>query len=182
MNKIYLGLGNPGEEYAETYHNAGKSCVLDILSHYGLSFQNVSGKHFTYAKKGSDVFVVPSVFMNESGIAALEAIKYFDSDAKNLCVLHDDSDLAIGTYKYINGGSSAGHHGIESIIAVLGNPEFLRVRIGIRNQAEPVRKKAGDFVLKKVSKTDRGAFYGVFTEIRTKLIENDTPPSDTTID
>jgi peptidyl-tRNA hydrolase, PTH1 family len=176
--RIIIGLGNPGEEYASTWHNAGRMFVEYIAEKEGLTFKNVSHKRFSAIKTtGGDTLAIPDTFMNESGIAVREAIKFFELSPEELIVAHDDSDLARGTYKFTKGGGSAGHHGIESIVAEIGTPEFWRIRIGVRNAEEVVRVKAGDFVLKGLSKTDKETLYGVFDDAIVKVMENRTLPS-----
>jgi PTH1 family peptidyl-tRNA hydrolase len=182
MNNIIIGLGNPGEEYAKTYHNAGKLFLEWLIDAHSLEVKKVSGKHFAYAKSPFGVLILPQVYMNESGEAAAEALKFFESDEEHLIVVHDDSDLGIGSYKYVRGGGSAGHHGIESLVKHLHGGNFYRIRIGIRNPDEPVRKKAGDFVLHQLSGESLNKLHGVFGDIKVKVIENEAPFSSATID
>lgn len=175
-----MGLGNPGAEYDGTYHNAGRMFVEYLAKKNGLTFERPSKKLFEYAKQGPHVLAVPKVFMNDSGRAALEALAYFKRPAApqpgDFLIAHDDSDIALGDYKVSVGGGAAGHHGIESIIATLGTPEFARLRFGIRPQDEDVpRKKAGDFVLAPMPEGHRTLLYGAFDAAIVNVIKNDTP-------
>lgn len=171
--KLILGLGNPGKEYERTYHNAGALAVRSFAEASGAKLTRPKGKHFSFAKAGETVVAVPETFMNESGAAAAEALKFFGLQPEDLCVIHDDSDIELGKYKTSVGRGSAGHHGIDSIVGTLGTNAFTRIRVGIRPPDAPPehRKKAGEFVLARISAKDRDALYGVFGTIRENVIE-----------
>jgi PTH1 family peptidyl-tRNA hydrolase len=104
--------------------------------------------------------------MNESGRAVKDAMRTFGVNAKDIVVIHDDSDISVGMFKRAGGGGSAGHNGIRSIIEHLHTEDFARIRIGIRAANEVHRKKAGDFVLSPITADDKKIFEGVFEEIR----------------
>jgi PTH1 family peptidyl-tRNA hydrolase len=120
---------------------------------------------FSYCKVGIKIFVRPLVFMNESGIAVKEAMRVFKAKPENIVIIHDDSDIAVGNVKYSQGGGSAGHKGIRSIVDHLKTNEFARVRIGIREKDEERRKKAEDFVLSPITAKDRKIFESVFEKL-----------------
>ena len=86
----------------------------------------------------------------------------FECHAKNIVIIHDDSDIPVGDFKRANGGGSAGHKGIQSIIDHLHTEDFARIRIGIREKDEAHRKKAGDFVLSPIAAADRKIFEECF--------------------
>src|ERR1700735_137318 len=115
--KIFIGLGNPGEEYANTYHNAGWLVLTEIVP-TDLPVTSYK-KLFEYAESGDAVFVWPLTFMNESGKAVREALKKFKAKPEDLVVFQDDSDLTVGSYKISFARSSAGHKGVQSIIDAL---------------------------------------------------------------
>jgi PTH1 family peptidyl-tRNA hydrolase len=167
--KLFLGLGNPGMEYERTFHNAGVLALHALADAMpaptGIAWQNHK-KIFRYATCDGMIFVEPLTFMNESGRAAREAMKKFDLAPQDIVVLHDDSDLPLGTWKVSRGHGAGGHHGIESIINTLGTNDFTRVRIGIRPATERERQKAGEFVLKKMTKKDRAVLDAIFLKIR----------------
>ncbi len=164
--KIIIGLGNPGAEYEHTYHNVGLLALAHWIAELSpdADFRR-HGDYFEYAKSGNLVFVRPLVFMNESGMAAREAIRAFDAKAEEMLVLHDESDMPLGDFKLSRGGGSAGHKGVQSLIDHVHTNDFLRGRIGIRNPKERTRKKAGDFVLKPITKTHQKILEQVFEEI-----------------
>ena len=150
--KIVVGLGNPGKEYARTFHNVGALALQALKENF----------------KGSDaplVFVAPASFMNESGNTVREAMKKSGAKPGDLIVLHDEGDLTLGNYKISAGRSSAGHKGVQSIIDALGTNEFTRIRIGIRPAKEVRRTKASSFVLKTIGARDRKVLDNVFEEI-----------------
>ena len=138
--KVVIGLGNPGTEYAHTYHNIGS-----------WSLQYV---------KGVAVYQ-PQGYMNQSGVDLARWLKMNNLLPEDIIVVHDDSDLLLGTYKISAGGSSAGHNGVQSVIDNLGTADFRRLRIGIRSADEPVRKKALEFVLQRFPQEQEAVFIDV---------------------
>jgi PTH1 family peptidyl-tRNA hydrolase len=168
--RIIIGIGNPGEKYENTYHNAGMLFVKDLISIFSDSQKLHSSKKFYYIKSGLQIFVCSNVFMNESGIATQAVLHFFKETPEHLLVAHDDSDLLIGTYKIDFGKSSAGHNGISSIIEMLGTKNFYRLRIGIRKpqrSSSIKREKASEFVLKKITREDKKILSQIFTKFKT---------------
>jgi PTH1 family peptidyl-tRNA hydrolase len=110
---IVVGLGNPGEEYTYTRHNAGR-LAADFVS-----------------EKVSNVkVIVPDTFMNHSGKAVMKVVKSKKA-AEKLIVIYDDLDLPLGTIKISYDRGAGGHNGLDSIITSLKTREFIRIRIGI---------------------------------------------------
>lgn len=187
--KLLIGLGNPGEDYKNTYHNAG----LLFLDRLTAKSKFKACKNFEYAEIGDVVVIRPLTFMNESGKAVKSALKYFSAKGgsaaggkiktKNLLVVHDDSDIEFGKHKLSLSRGSAGHKGIESIIRTLGSKEFARLRIGIRPKANPPslnlhagkakiqRTRAGEFVLKKMRESDLKVIYDLADKLRVELLQ-----------
>jgi PTH1 family peptidyl-tRNA hydrolase len=155
MIKGLIGLGNNGKEYESTYHNVGVFVSQQISQGLG----------------GEELFRVyePVGFMNVSGSPVLTWLKKNNLTVAEIVVVHDESDLPIGSYKFSFGGSSAGHNGIQSLIDHLHTEDFWRLRVGIRDPREQVRKKAGDFVLTQWSKNDEEAFRSVAEKARQEL-------------
>lgn len=164
--KMIAGIGNPGEEYRFTYHNAGLLFLsfLEELSSAGAKQKTHSSKTFTYDKKdGLPILVTSLVFMNESGSAIQKAARFFRIPHESLLIVHDDADLPLGEYQLAFDRGSAGHNGIRSVIASLGTQSFWRLRIGIRGEnPERGRQRAEDFVLKKISAEDLSALEYAF--------------------
>jgi len=146
--KAILGLGNPGSQYINTYHNVGQQMIDYLLD------KKILPENVIVAKNDG--------FMNESGNSAVKILKKIGGNPKNLLVIHDDSDIALGEYKLCTDRSSAGHKGIEDIIIKIGTKNFWRLRIGIRSEEEG--GKALDFVLKKINKTNQEKLEKVFDE------------------
>ncbi len=181
---LIIGLGNPDPALEETYHNVGARAVQWIAEHAAKNGETMASdcaaapaalkfrahkNVFAYVKTGEYIFIRPLVYMNESGIAAKEAMHVFGACAKDIIVIHDDSDIPVGEFKRTTGGGSAGHNGIKSIIDHLHTEDFARIRIGIRAANEVRRKKAGDFVLSPITATDKKIFDNVYEKIRREL-------------
>jgi PTH1 family peptidyl-tRNA hydrolase len=171
---VILAIGNPGEEFKNSYHNAGLLALPPVtLALVGEKPETLDWKSykrlFEYAGAGEFVFVKSLVFMNESGLAAVTAQKKFNVPPENFIILQDDSDLALGGYKISFDRSSGGHKGAQSIIDHLKTQAFTRVRFGIRPKTERRRKKAGDFVLAKIKPADKKILEKVFEEAATAL-------------
>lgn len=147
--KIVAGLGNPGLAYGNTYHNVG-FLALDYLSLGTPENEWRKSKKFSYLKVDKLILVKPGVFMNKSGEALKQALRYFKTKPENLLVVHDDSDIELGKYKIAFSRGAAGHRGVASVINNLKTNDFWRVRIGVRNR----RGKAGDFVLEKIKRPE----------------------------
>jgi len=141
MKTLIVGLGNPGKKYAKTRHNIGFR-VIDALK------DEISDKDI--------VFLKPDIFMNNSGKAVKEELKYSALSSQNLIVIHDDIDLLFGDIRVSKDSSSAGHKGVQSIIDELGTKDFTRIRIGVR----PTRLRQGfggqaeKFVLENFTKDE----------------------------
>ncbi len=108
-------LGNPGEKYARTRHNAAR-IVASLLTD---DFSKLDGL---------EIFI-PETFMNESGRAVAEYLKYHEG--REVIVMYDDKDIALGSIRISHDRSDGGHNGLKSIIEHLGTKEFIRIRIGI---------------------------------------------------
>ena len=135
--QIWVGLGNPGPQYAMQRHNAGFMAVDTIAEVH--SFGPVQKKFSGWMQDGRIggqrvILLKPATFMNESGRAVAEALRFYKLDVSALTVLHDELDLAPFKVKVKQGGGTAGHNGLRSIdqhVRELGGPDFRRVRIGI---------------------------------------------------
>jgi PTH1 family peptidyl-tRNA hydrolase len=131
--QIWVGLGNPGAQYAMHRHNVGFMAVDAIAEVHGF---DAPRKNFHgWAQQGRIgsariLLLKPSTFMNDSGRAARAAIDFFKKEVGDVTVFHDELDLAPLKVKVKRGGGTAGHNGLRSTEAHIGN-EFRRVRIGI---------------------------------------------------
>jgi len=167
--KLILGLGNPGEQYKDTRHNIG-FMVLDKLARE-VGTTNASWKHeekfkSDITKAGELLLAKPQTFMNVSGVAVSSLVSFYKLTPSDVWVVHDDMDLPLGKIKIRMGGSSAGHHGVASIINALGTDKFLRFRLGVGKGKENigvnadrniVRKTVIHFVLSRFNRHEAGS-------------------------
>src|SRR6476661_2248591 len=131
--KLFVGLGNPGSEHARQRHNVGFMAVERIAERHGLGpwKKRFHGLVCEGPVGGNRVMLLkPQTYMNDSGRSVGEAQRYLRIDEGDIYVLHDELDLAPGKLKVKTGGGNAGHNGLRSITAHIGN-EYARVRIGI---------------------------------------------------
>lgn len=156
--KAIIGLGNPDEKYVGTFHNAGIHFVEYMADRMKLDeFDSFSRKPFSFSRFGNLYLIKSGVFMNKSGEAFLKAMDHFNLKPEELLVVHDDSDIRLGEYKIVFDRGSAGHKGIDDIIKKTKTKNFWRLRLGIRPSEEVgTRKKAEDFVLKKMGLKGKG--------------------------
>jgi PTH1 family peptidyl-tRNA hydrolase len=153
---LVAGLGNPGDRYAETRHNAG-AMVVDILASDG-------GERFRKARfvpvetaeitvDGRRAWLAKSLrFMNESGPSYASIAKKHDVTPDHVIAVHDEIDLPFGALKVKIGGSTAGHNGLKSLQQSLRTPDFLRVRVGVGRP--PGRQDPADYVLQPFAKRE----------------------------
>lgn len=165
---MILGIGNPGEEYENTYHNIG-NIFIDML----VEGENLKAtkKGFSYQKKSGVIIVKSQSFMNKSGISVRNAIDYFKIDPSSLIVIHDDSDISIGEYKLSFGRGDAGHRGIKSINQSLGTKKYWRARIGIRDINDS--RKARSMVLDKIKTKEIRVLEKCLQDIKEYIIRDD---------
>jgi len=132
--KLIVGLGNPGRTYAHNRHNIGFMCLRHFARTQGIRLDKKQGQARAGTGKvpGSKLMLArPQTYMNISGQAVSRLVNKFRISPDDLIVIHDDLDLPPGKIRLRRGGSSGGHKGIDSIIACLGSPDFLRIRVGI---------------------------------------------------
>lgn len=153
MIKLFVGLGNPGPEYALTRHNAG-FWWLDALARE-LKISLVMDKTFhglvaRTAVNGQTVWLLkPQTFMNLSGKSVAALSRFFKIEPQQILVAHDDLDIIPGEAKLKFGGSHAGHNGLRDIHAQLGTDDYWRLRLGVGHPG--VKSEVIDWVLKKPS-------------------------------
>ena len=127
---IIVGLGNPGDKYANTKHNIGYWVVDKLANQLSLKFKLGKGEYMH--TQGSKISLLkPLNYMNNSGLALKSYVDYFDINIDDMLVVYDDADLPLGQIRFKCKGSSGGQKGIESIIYHLKTDRFLRLKIGI---------------------------------------------------
>ena len=130
---LVVGLGNPGQKYANTRHNMGFLTVDLLAEKAGVKLNKVKFKsaynilHFAGCKC---LVMKPQTYMNLSGEAVREAVQFYKVPADHVLVIYDDVSLPVGKLRVRPTGSAGGHNGIKNIIAHLGNQDFPRVKIG----------------------------------------------------
>lgn len=156
--RMVAGLGNPGDEYTATRHNAGFH-ALDLLAQQaGVSYwKNQLGAEVAIIRvndpnaadgKREVVLVKPQSYMNTSGGPISKLCAQYKINAEELLVIHDELDIPAGDVRVKVGGGHAGHNGLRSIIDKMGSRDFSRVRVGIG--MPPGRMPVADFVLKQL--------------------------------
>ena len=127
---LFSGLGNPGQKFKHNRHNIGFILIDEISNkcEFKKKFKGLFGENQIGQIKS--YFLKPMTFMNLSGESLLEIKQFFKLKNENIFIIHDDLDLEIGKVKVKNGGSNAGHNGLESITSKIGN-DYNRLRIGI---------------------------------------------------
>lgn len=165
--KLIVGLGNPGEKYADTRHNAGEWLVERLARRFKVLL-NPENKFFGKTARtllnGKEVrLLVPTTFMNLSGKAVGALASFYRIKPEEILVIHDELDLPAGTAKLKQGGGHGGHNGLKDIVAQLGNNNnFYRLRIGIGHPGH--RDLVAGYVLNKPSPADRDALEKVLDE------------------
>ena len=155
--QLWVGLGNPGPHYALHRHNIG-FMIADVLADVH-GFGPVSKKFSGWLQDGRIggariLLLKPATFMNESGRAVGEALRFYKLEPDALTVFHDELDLAPFKVKVKQGGGTAGHNGLRSIDQHIG-PDFRRVRIGIGHPGH--KDRVTDYVLGNYAKTEQDA-------------------------
>jgi peptidyl-tRNA hydrolase, PTH1 family len=153
---IIAGLGNPGERYAQTRHNAGAQVLEELLARAGAKLKrHRSGCLAAEAQLRSAPVVLarPTSFMNESGAQVSKLARFYRAAAQQIVVVHDELDIAFGEVRIKSGGGTAGHNGVRSVASHLASKDFVRVRVGIGRP--PGRQNPVDFVLARFSAAER---------------------------
>ena len=128
---LVVGLGNPGREYARTRHNAGFMLVEELAARWHVDWTLKKKFQSRVARAGKTILCQPQTCMNVSGEAVGAMVDFYRLPVPQLVVAVDDADLPLGEIRLRAGGSSGGHHGLESIEQHLATREFARLRIGI---------------------------------------------------
>ena len=136
--KLIVGLGNPDEEYGDTRHNLGFTCVRELARRLGIEITRKRWQSRIGRSESTGVWLVlPQTYMNLSGQAVAKALKDTHLGPGQMWVVYDELDLPLCRMRIRRGGSGAGHNGVLSLIESLGTPDFVRFRVGI---GKPSRK------------------------------------------
>lgn len=154
MIKLIVGLGNPGEQYQKTRHNAGFWLLEALAGAAAASWRDEKKFFGQYCKillAGRPVhLLMPQTFMNASGKSVAALANFYDIAPGEMLVVHDELDLPEGAAKLKLGGGHGGHNGLRDIIAAVGSRDFLRLRLGIDHPGE--RAQVVNYVLKPPGK------------------------------
>jgi len=164
--KLLVGLGNPGDKYATTRHNAGfwwidqlaaatsTNITIETKFHGFAGKLNCTNLHRTGLDLAAETWLLkPTTFMNASGKAVSALANYYKISPNQIMVIHDELDLGPGTVKLKLGGGHGGHNGLKDIAAALGTNNFWRIRLGIGHPGD--RNEVINFVLKAPSKDEK---------------------------
>ncbi|NLO35660.1 MAG: aminoacyl-tRNA hydrolase [Clostridiaceae bacterium] len=156
---LIAGLGNPGRKYELTWHNSGYQ-VLDLLSgRWQTAIDRIRYRSLTAVVRLGDtscLLLKPLTYMNLSGEAIREALRYSQIDARHCLVIYDDIDLPVGKIRIRRSGGPGTHNGMRSILDALQHTDFPRIRIGIG--PKPERWDLADYVLSKVPPDQEAAW------------------------
>lgn len=152
---IWVGLGNPGGQYAGNRHNIGFMVVDAIADDH--NFSPAQSKFSSAVRQGNIagqkiLILKPSTFMNKSGDAVQKAMAFYKVPLANVTAFHDELDLAPGKVRVKMGGGLAGHNGLRSINQMCGGPDFPRVRLGIGHPGH--KDRVAGYVLSDFAKDE----------------------------
>ncbi|MGD9901078.1 MAG: aminoacyl-tRNA hydrolase [Spirochaetales bacterium] len=151
---LIVGLGNPGKNYENTYHNVGFKVIDELAKQNAITLNKTKGDALIYEGKLFDEKIIlakPQTFMNLSGTSVRKLSQKFKIDAKHILVIFDDVDLTIGSIRFRNEGSAGTHNGMKDIVTNLNGAEFPRIRVGIGQELKKGQDLA-DYVLSKIDK------------------------------
>ena len=161
--KVIVGLGNPGNNYSSTKHNFGFWVVDKIVEQSSLTYKAGKGDYII-AQSNEHMFVKPTTYMNDSGIAIKQLLSYYKLDAKDFIVIFDDIAIDLGKIKFRAKGTDGGHNGIKSIIYHLKTDSFHRLKIGIATSMN--MRPSEQYVLK--------AFSSKYNNLISEVLDNAT--------
>ncbi len=154
MPWLVAGLGNPGDRYANTRHNAGRMVVEELARAHGERFRKVRFLPAEVAEinEGGErvVLVSSTLFMNESGPSYAGVAKKHGIDPGHVIAVHDEIEIPPGELRVKLGGGSAGHNGLKSLTQALRSPDYHRIRMGMGRP--PGRQDPADFVLEPIGR------------------------------
>jgi peptidyl-tRNA hydrolase, PTH1 family len=150
QDHLVVGLGNPGRRYADTRHNLGFGVVDRLARELGGTSRSKFSGHVSELRDGDRRLILlrPETYMNDSGRSVAPAVRFFQIPLERLVVVHDEIDLELGDVRAKAGGGLAGHNGLRSLVAELGSPDFLRVRIGVGRPERGERLPVADWLLR----------------------------------
>jgi len=151
--RAIIGLGNPGDRYAKTRHNAGFMVIDELAQRWQVSFKPGKGSYvFAKSAQWDAILMKPTTYMNNSGQAVRHLIDYFKIDTEDCMIVFDDLDILFPEVRLRKQGGAGTHRGMQSVIQHLNDTNFPRTRMGIGG--DQGRRLSEDFVLENYSKDD----------------------------
>ncbi len=155
--RLIVGLGNPGDEYVRTRHNAGVWFIDKIAEREKIKLRSENKfkglyTNFLYNQERVHL-LIPTTFMNHSGQAVRAVSDFYQISPQSMLIAHDDLDITTGDIRLKYAGGHGGHNGLRDIVSHLHTPDFYRLRVGIAHPGE--RHKVLDYVLSSPSREDR---------------------------
>ncbi len=154
--QLIVGLGNPGDQYLKTRHNAGFWFVDSLAYQANATFRRDNkfhGECLKLSQPSPHWLLKPDTYMNRSGQAVTALARFYRIEPEHILVVHDELDLPPGTARLKRGGGHGGHNGLRDIVQHLGSKDFLRLRLGIGHPGHS--KQVANYVLKNPSATDQ---------------------------
>lgn len=171
ITHMIVGLGNPGDKYKTTRHNAGFLALDYVSKKWNCSittskFEALTGEAVVGGNR--TLLLLPQTFMNLSGHAVQKAAQFYKIPTENIIIVFDDTSFDPGTFKIKKKGSAGGHNGIKSIIECLGTDEFKRIKIGVGKKPHPEMVLA-DWVLSHFTQDEMKALESRFDDVAEAL-------------
>ena len=154
--KLVAGLGNPGIEYAGTFHNLGFMAIDDLADKLNIQVTTKSGKSLigtTFVGGEKVILAKPQTYMNLSGESIYELVSYYKIKPEDVIVIHDDFDLKTGFLRIRADGSAGTHNGVKNIVKMLGTEKFKRIRVGFKPENQHIALI--DYVLSGIPSADK---------------------------
>jgi len=162
---LIVGLGNPGDKYDRTRHNLGFLVADKLAADNSASFsKGFKGEYAEFFMDGSKHYILkPHTYMNLSGESVQPLAAYYKVDVEDIIAIHDDLDIEFGRLKLKKGGNDGGHKGIRSMIQMLGDKDFIRLKMGIGKDGrkDTIGHVLGKFSSEETEKLDEFIDIGV---------------------
>lgn len=176
--KLIIGLGNPGKNHEHTRHNAGFLCLDYLQKEWSCDMFQADKKMSAEISEGQVgkhkvLLVKPMTFMNASGTTVSQLVHFYKLQPEDIVVIHDDLDIAPGTFKQTNSSRAAGHNGVSDVIEKLGTQDFTRIRLGIGRPAtvSGACMPSHDFVLQNFGEEELAALSALFPQVKDELLK-----------
>lgn len=170
MIKVFVGLGNPGQQYEKTRHNAGFLFVEHLAKNARskwVSSSQFNGEVAECSVSGAELILLkPMTFMNRSGVSVGKLLRYYKLVPEEMLVIHDELELPTGAVRLKRDGGHAGHNGLRDIIANVGSRDFYRLRLGI---GRPDVGSVSDYVLSRLALGAQADLADLFDQLSSNM-------------